>query len=274
MNEFADLENLDELDAATRKNDNREKFPCIKCSGTGRVSGGYVNRWEGKCYACNGKGYFLTSPQARAKARANAKSFKQRKAEDRLEKYKASHGPEVAFLEANFSWSSFYADMLENIRKYGSLTERQLASVRSGMAKAEARKAEKAQREADAPVLDLSRINEMFAKAGEHLKKPALRVGNVRISLAPANGKNAGYLYAKVDGEYAGKISPEGKLLPVRSAPADLEQVLTGIAADPLGKLVEHGRLTGNCACCGRELTKHESIERGIGPICASRWGV
>lgn len=273
MSEFADLETLSDLDQS-KGHDNREKFPCIKCSGTGRVSGGFVNRWEGKCYACGGKGYFLTSPQQRAKGRAQAKRAKDIRQEDNIEKYRNSHPAEVAFLEANFKWSGFYADMLENIRKYRSLTERQLAAVRNGMAKAEERKVEKAEREANAPVLDLTRINEMFSSAGEHLKKPALRVGNVRISVAPANGKNAGYLYVKVDGEYAGKISPAGKLLAVRSAPADLEPTLVGIASDPIGKLVEHGRLTGSCACCGRELTDPVSVARGIGPICADNWGL
>lgn len=26
---------------------------------------------------------------------------------------------------------------------------------------------------------------------------------------------------------------------------------------------------TGNCLCCGRELTDSDSIERGVGPVCA-----
>lgn len=273
MNDFADLETIEDLDQS-KGHDNREKFPCIKCSGTGHVSGGFKNPWSGKCFACNGKGYFLTSPQQRAKARSNAHKRKNEK----ICKYIDENQELVSYLTDVSSWNDFANSLLQSIHKYGKLTDGQHAAALRAKAKHEARqierKAEQAKREADAPVLDLTRINEMFAKAGEHLKKPALRVGNVRISLAPANGKNAGYLYAKVDGEYAGKISPEGKLLAVRSAPADLEQVLTGIANDPLGKLVEHGRLTGNCACCGRELTKHDSIERGIGPICASRWGL
>ena len=31
-----------------------------------------------------------------------------------------------------------------------------------------------------------------------------------------------------------------------------------------------YGRKTGRCMICGRELTKQESIDAGIGPICAS----
>ena len=34
----------------------------------------------------------------------------------------------------------------------------------------------------------------------------------------------------------------------------------------------EFGKTTGTCMMCGRELTNPESISRGIGPICASRF--
>jgi hypothetical protein len=34
-----------------------------------------------------------------------------------------------------------------------------------------------------------------------------------------------------------------------------------------------YGRTFGACALCGRTLTNPESIERGIGPVCASRAG-
>lgn len=32
------------------------------------------------------------------------------------------------------------------------------------------------------------------------------------------------------------------------------------------------GRLYGFCGCCGRRLTNEESIEAGIGPVCAGKW--
>jgi hypothetical protein len=34
-----------------------------------------------------------------------------------------------------------------------------------------------------------------------------------------------------------------------------------------------YGKLYGVCAICGRTLTNEESIERGIGPVCAGRMG-
>lgn len=34
----------------------------------------------------------------------------------------------------------------------------------------------------------------------------------------------------------------------------------------------QFGRVSGNCMVCGRELTNPESIEAGIGPVCAGKW--
>jgi hypothetical protein len=39
-----------------------------------------------------------------------------------------------------------------------------------------------------------------------------------------------------------------------------------------LDKAKEHGHKTGRCAICGAVLTNPDSIEAGIGPICASRF--
>lgn len=34
----------------------------------------------------------------------------------------------------------------------------------------------------------------------------------------------------------------------------------------------QFGRISGRCMVCGRELTNPESIEAGIGPVCAGKW--
>jgi hypothetical protein len=39
-----------------------------------------------------------------------------------------------------------------------------------------------------------------------------------------------------------------------------------------LEQAAKYGKATGRCLVCGRELTNPESIELGIGPICASRF--
>lgn len=49
-----------------------------------------------------------------------------------------------------------------------------------------------------------------------------------------------------------------------------LKQVFTG-ARLPEGYQIRH---EGKCGCCGRKLTTPESLDRGIGPECASRLGL
>ena len=42
----------------------------------------------------------------------------------------------------------------------------------------------------------------------------------------------------------------------------------------PVEFLELFGKATGHCCICGRLLTNEGSVERGIGPICAERYGV
>jgi hypothetical protein len=45
------------------------------------------------------------------------------------------------------------------------------------------------------------------------------------------------------------------------------------VAADPEQAAVAYGKRFGQCSVCARELTNEDSINRGIGPICAERFG-
>ena len=56
--------------------------------------------------------------------------------------------------------------------------------------------------------------------------------------------------------------------------PDDVKEVLLSAAADPLTAAIRYGRESGNCSCCGRELTDPRSIELGIGPICKDKFGL
>lgn len=51
-----------------------------------------------------------------------------------------------------------------------------------------------------------------------------------------------------------------------------LEAELLKIEADPEAAAVLHGKASGRCAVCSRDLTDPESIARGIGPICAEKF--
>lgn len=49
---------------------------------------------------------------------------------------------------------------------------------------------------------------------------------------------------------------------------------LTTIEADPAKAITDHGKVTGVCGCCGRTLTDPASVEAGIGPVCAKKFGI
>ena len=115
-------------------------------------------------------------------------------------------------------------------------------------------------------------MNRKSNKRYEAIKTPKFRVDNMVLSRAPDSGANAAAIYVKVDGEYAGKVTG-GYFVPFRAPEGTLEK-LQEVSKDPLGSAVSYGQKTGNCSCCGRELTQQISIDKGIGPICAERWGL
>lgn len=163
------------------------------------------------------------------------------------------------------SWNSFASSLVEQYSKRGTLSDKQTGAAIAMLMKVKANKAKKA----DAPSIDLGNVVAMFSKAHEAIKTPRFRFEDLVISRAPDHGVNAGALYVKVNGDYAGKVK-EGKWFGSQDILPKLQQ----ISKDPLSSAVAYGRRTGACACCGKELTVHESIERGIGPICAEKWGL
>jgi hypothetical protein len=167
------------------------------------------------------------------------------------------------------SWNSFAASLVEQFDDRGSLSDKQTGAAVAMLMKVKANKANKP----EAPSVDLSNVVAMFNKAHEAIKTPKFRFEDLVISRAPDTGANAGALYVKVDGDYMDKVK-EGKFFGIRFTPEDTLSKLQKIAESPLSAAVAYGRRTGACACCGRELTVHASIERGIGPICAERFGL
>lgn len=173
---------------------------------------------------------------------------------------------------AEFEWigkgvaegNEFARSLLNGLTRYGSLTPRQLAAVQRNINKPKAVSIEGE---------GLTELVKTFTKAKDSgLKKPALIVGPFKVSVAPEHGRNAGYLYVKHHGEYAGKIAPTGVFSPAYGVAQDVVDGLAAIGNDPLAEAVKHGKETGQCACCGRQLTDPESVARGIGPICAEKW--
>lgn len=70
--------------------------------------------------------------------------------------------------------------------------------------------------------------------------------------------------------KYLGKVTTNGMDSRLGD---DIKAVLMEAAQDPLTAAIRYGKESGECSCCGRELTDPRSIERGIGPICATKFG-
>lgn len=51
-----------------------------------------------------------------------------------------------------------------------------------------------------------------------------------------------------------------------------LRALLLELEANPLVAAMKYGKLSGRCCSCGRDLTDPQSIEAGIGPICATKF--
>jgi Family of unknown function (DUF6011) len=54
---------------------------------------------------------------------------------------------------------------------------------------------------------------------------------------------------------------------------AEAEAALRAIWKDPERFMIQFGKLSGKCGKCGAPLSDPESLELGIGPICAKNYG-
>ncbi len=243
------------------------KFPCPRCSGTGRD----LRYKRTTCFACKGEGHFMTSERDRQEAKQKRVESKTQNLTNARKAFDTENSGVAEFLVKASGWSTFAASLVESLNQYGSLTEPQLQAVHSMQAKVEAANTKRsAEREAAKQEVDLSPIRAMFESAVKSgYKRPTYRAAGLVINRAPDSGRNPGALYVKdaETDEYLGKIC--GTSYTGKPATA-----LVAIAADPKGEAIRYGQRTGTCSCCGRELTKEASIEAGIGPICASKWGL
>ena len=176
----------------------------------------------GACFNCKGAGklVYKTSPESRAKSRASSAVRAQDKAKQLhsdIETWKGEH-------PAAWEWIARQRTVRQRLRsfaddalhKYGSLTDNQLAAVERNVAKAAERKAE---REAAAPAVDATKIEQAFAIAREKAARPGmmgtfekplkLTSGDVTIAFRPGSigSQWEGMLFAKTDdGKKVGHI--------------------------------------------------------------------
>lgn len=262
---------------------------CRKCRGTGRWDGPGDCIGDRSCTECKGRGFheYKQSELERhaAKERRDARKVKAKAAiaEAKLQDanaWREANPNEAAWLDAASARGFGFAQSLsENLNKFGSLTDGQILAIRRCIVQDEERAAARKASEKQATVVDISRIEHVFAIASKTgLRWPKLRLASYIFSPAPASGRNAGSIYVKrlahgdVEQEYLGKITG-GKLFPSRDCKPEDQATITEVAARPQEAAEKYGRLTGNCAICARPLLREDSVGRGIGPICAEKFG-
>ncbi|BAU40136.1 hypothetical protein [Ralstonia phage RSP15] len=270
----------DDLDAVETKDETAEgQEPdlyvetCPKCLGSGSYKG--YSSYGYQCFKCKGTGklIFKTSPEQRASARKSAKKSKEKQKTDKLEAFKKEHPLIAEWFEG--SDFPFAVSLREAVMKYGTLTENQANAAYRCIDKLDQAKKAAEDRKKNALSVDISEIKKVFDTAlSKGYKKPGLRLAGFKFSPAPATGKNGGAVYVKSleSGEYMGKVM-NGKFFKTRECSEDAEEAIVQAASDPKNAAISFGRLTGVCACCGRELTDKESVALGIGPICAEKYG-
>jgi len=174
----------------------------------------------------------------------------------------------IVELEPMVDWNNFAASLVQQYRSKGDLSERQWDAAERMIAKTKATLGRKASLTRD---VDVSRIKDLLV--GANVKKPVFRAAELAFSLAPTNGKNSGAVYVKRGPDYQGKIA-DGKFIPSKGCYTSTVDAVVAVSANPRGEAVKHGKVTGRCSCCGRELSDPVSIEMGIGPICANNWSL
>lgn len=258
---------------STPKRTEGARFPCQKCRGSGVYTFGYVNRQQGKCHACNGRGYFTSSPEQRKASRDKAAAAK-------VAQLAATAAKRSEFLTANpviEQWLSrgygrgdtFAMSLDSALTAYGEWTERQLAAVEASIAREARWEAERAAKAAQAAT-DPNALK-LTVPAGLY----AVPEGETRLKVRidrPGDGKWQGFVFVKNGAEYgAGAGTRYGMQRPGGVYQGAITEQLRVINADPRAASAAYGRLTGTCGRCGRKLEDAASIEAGIGPVCAGK---
>jgi hypothetical protein len=275
-----------------------ERFeePCSKCRGTGSFIG-WSGRRVGNCFECKGTGKhtFKTSADHRAKGRAQAAIRRERQQDEvrqTAEAWSAEHKAETLWLvqaanrqealkaQGRQVWE-FPISLLAALGKFGSLTEGQLSAVRKCIAKDAARAAE---RETAKVAVDVSKIENAFTTAREKatrkgqmgiwMRPLVLRSGETDVTFRPGSegSKWEGMIFAKSGEKKLGFVK-DGKFSPSFICTEVEQAAVLDCAADPHGAAKTWGKAYSRCTICGQTLTNDESIERGIGPICAEKYG-
>lgn len=177
---------------------------------------------------------------------------------------------------------AFGQKMLESIRQWSRFTDKQRVVVERLIDRAENGYPKNVELESD-----LTAVNALLDTAlANGLKYPKLHLtvgdGPLVISRCGDRSKTPGALNVTDGGPFDqnvwygrvkdGQYQPNGRL--PSTVVLQIGSVLNALAINPLAVICGHGHMTGHCACCGRQLTDPKSVRRGVGPVCATRWGL
>jgi hypothetical protein len=121
-----------------------------------------------------------------------------------------------------------------------------------------------------APVVRLERLFDLMQRLSK------LTIGEITIarknqdSLCWVKVANAEGVMGKIEGGVLSLFT--GRILKAGVEPGAVAASLRMIEADPEAAAALHGKASGRCSVCSRDLTDPASIERGIGPVCAEKF--
>lgn len=281
-----DFSDLDDLDAAPVRAESAETkarkaaapmITCPRCAGRGTVTFGYRS---GPCYLCKSSGQVRADWEKKRAAFRKGEQTKAQNARVKSQEWKEAYPAEAAWLRANDGRSEFARSLSDGLEKYGHLTPNQLAAVQRAIVKdAEfktKREQEATERQVDMGGTGQAKLVAALNQAKTKMQRqPSLIVGDIDFQRAPDTGKNPGAVYvrSRSTDTYLGKLTPAGAFQPSRECTEETKAQVATIMLDPLAAAIEHGKLTGECACCKRKLTDPVSVANGIGPICAQNFG-
>lgn len=165
---------------------------------------------------------------------------------------------------------SFAKSMLDGFRRYGRFTPKQVPYVVKMIRRAADRKSAPAAKPTISDAISLEAL-----QSGRY----AVEQRRYRVSRPKQDSKWVGFVFVDDGSEYGrgekyGRQAPGAKFANISCRNAELvSRDLRAILADPRAAMAHYGHITGSCGVCGRTLEDPESVERGIGPVCAEKFG-
>lgn len=126
-------------------------------------------------------------------------------------------------------------------------------------------------------------FNKVAAKSKNFRAAVVLDDGSqaIRLSIAGPTSKMPGTVNVTTNGSFEnrtwfGRILENGsfEMSSRQETPDSVVALLRRFSADPVTVAAEHGKRTGSCCFCNRELNDKRSIEVGYGPVCADKFGL